>query len=550
VVSIIIVTMGVDMELRRCLESIRNHLRTDHEIILVNNSRNTIESSYADKIIENGRNLGFARAVNRGIREAKGEWLLLLNSDTRFDSDVVSPVVDFMEMNEKAGICGIQLIFPDGKLQNSVDIIPNLANQFINKSALKIMFPGAYPGKRSGYAGAVKVPSVIGAFMMIRSSMLEKTGLLDEGFFFYLEETDLCKRAIDAGFEVWHLPHLKMVHYQGVSARKYDIARTIEFIRSMNRFFMKYGGELKSHVFLILTLMKSLIEVITNLPLCFIDKKKKKVIRSASVFIWIISGRPRGFGLERIEPVYSIEKRSGYRWFIPQGGRIPDKTPDEILNLMPEEHNRSRTTFVKSGDVEGEMVFLKRYNYKGIKDSCKNLFRKSRALKAMEAALKVKEIGLDTPEVIFACEKRFLGILMKSFIATRAVNARNLVEVVTGGSCTDGLISDVAQYVRRMHETGVSHVDFKGENLLFDDKGKIYLIDLDRLKVKSYLSLDNIIKNLTYLNASFCMSLSREKRIGFLDEYLKGNPVLIRHREDIIRMIEAYTDIRLKKRYM
>ncbi len=542
--------MGVDMELTRCLESIRKHVKTDHEIILVNNSKETIEPSHADKIIENGRNLGFARAVNRGIRAAKGEWLLLLNPDTRFDSDAVNPVLDFMNKNEKAGICGIQLIFPDGKLQNSVDIIPNLANQFINKSALKILFSGAYPGKRSGYTREVKVPSVIGAFMMIRRSMLDKTGLLDEGFFFYLEETDLCKRANEAGFEVWHLPQLKMVHYQGVSARKYDIARTIEFVRSMHRFFMKHRGRIKANIFIILTLIKSFIEVITNLPLCFIDRKKKKMIRSASVFLWIIAGRPRGFGLERIEPVYSIEKKSGYRWFIPPEGSIPDKTPDEILKFLSDVHNRSRTTFVKSGNFREERIFLKRYNYKGIKDSCKNLFRKSRALKAMEAALRVEEIGLDTPEVIFACEKRVFGILMKSFIATRAINARNLVEMDAGNSCPDGIISDVAGYVRRMHETGIFHVDFKGENLLYDEKGNIYLIDLDRLKVKRFLSMDNIIKNLSYLNASFCMSVSREKRTGFLDEYLKGNPGLIRYRDDIIRKIEAYTDVRLGKRYL
>jgi len=455
-----------------------------------------------------------------------------------------------MDKNEKAGICGIQLIFPDGKLQNSVDIIPNLTNQFINKSALKILFPGAYPGKRSGYSEPVKVPSIIGAFMMIRRLVLDKTGLLDEGFFFYLEETDLCKRANEAGFEVWHLPQLKMVHYQGVSARKYDIARTIEFIRSMHRFFLKHGGEAKTHIFIILTMIKSFIEVITNLPLCFIDKKKKKMIRSASVFLWLISGRPQGFGLERIEPSYSIEKKSGYKWFIPQGGSIPDKTPDEILKVLPDVLNYSRTTFVKSGNFEEGRIFLKRYNYKGIKDSCKNLFRKSRALKAMEAALKVEGIGLNSPEVIFACEKRVLGILIRSFIATRAVNARNLVEIVTGNSCLYALISDVAGYVRRMHETGVFHVDFKGENLLYDEKGNIYLIDLDRLKVKHFLSIGNIIKNLSYLNASFCMSVSREKRIGFLDEYLKGNPGLIRHRDDIIRKIEAYTDVRLKKRYI
>jgi GT2 family glycosyltransferase/tRNA A-37 threonylcarbamoyl transferase component Bud32 len=550
VVSIIIVAMGIDKELTRCLDSIRIHVRTDLEIIIVNNSKEPLGATLADKIIENGRNLGFARAVNRGIKAAEGELILLLNPDTRFDSDVISPAVHFMNDNEKAGICGIQLIFPDSGLQNSFDNIPNLANQFINKSMLKILFPKAYPGKRSKYAGPVEVSSVIGAFMMLRRSMLEKIGLLDEGYFFYLEETDLCKRAKDSGFEVWHLPRLKLVHYQGVSARKSDIPRTIEYIRSMHRFFLKHEGESKADVYIILTMIKSFIEVLTNLPLCFMDKTRKRMIRSASVFLWLISAMPRDFGLEKIKPAYSDKRQLGYKWFIPQGVKIPDKNPDDILESLPRLLNRSKTTFVKSGDFEGGQIFLKRYNYKGIKDSFKNLFRKSRGLKAMEAALMLESTGLNTPGVIFACEKRVLGILVKSFIATYAVDARNLVEVVSGKSCPERLTVDISAYIRRMHETGVFHVDLKGENLLYDGNGNIYLVDLDRLKFIRFLKPNNIIKNLSYLNASFCMAVGREKRIEFLDEYLKGNPGLIKLRDGIISGIEAYTSNRLKKRYM
>ncbi len=542
--------MGVDMELTRCLDSIRQHCRKDHEIIIVNNSKEPLGALLADKTIENSRNLGFARAVNRGIEAAGGEWILLLNPDTRFNSDVISPVVDFMISNEKAGICGIQLIFPDARLQNSFDIIPNLANQFINKSLLKILFPKTYPGKRSGYAGPVEVPSVIGAFMMLRRSMLEKTGLLDEGFFFYLEETDLCKRAKASGFEVWHLPGLKLVHNQGVSAKKTDIARTIEFVRSMHRFFLKHGGDVRADFFIILTLIKSVVEALTNLPLCFIDKHRKRMIRSISVFLWLISGMPRGFGLEKNKPVYSVKRQYGFKWFIPQGGKFPDKNPVEIMGSLPLVINRSKTTFVKNGDFEGGRIFLKRYNYKGIKDSIKNLFRKSRALKAMEAALMLESTGLNTPGVIFACEKRVLGILAVSFIATEAVNARNLVEIVSGGSCSDRLTEVTAAYMRRMHETGVFHVDLKGENILCDENGNIYLIDLDRLRFKRFLTPNNIIKNLSYLNASFYGTVSPEKRMGFLDEYLKGDTRLLRLRNDIVSGIETYTLSRLEKRYM
>jgi hypothetical protein len=134
--------------------------------------------------------------------------VLLLNPDARFTSDIVSEMISFLDEHERAGVAGPQLVFPDRSLQNSVDLIPNLLTELVNKSALKILLPRAYPSKRSGFTRPVKVPSIIGACMMIKMQVVDAIGLLDEGFFLYLEETDFCKRVSDAGFEVWHLPGL------------------------------------------------------------------------------------------------------------------------------------------------------------------------------------------------------------------------------------------------------------------------------------------------------------------------------------------------------
>jgi GT2 family glycosyltransferase len=299
-VSIIIVTLGKDEELLACISSIREQVKTSHEIIVVNNGQDPLGINEPNiKTVENRRNLGFARAVNKGINVSSGEYLLLLNPDTKFDSDVISPVLEFMDSHPKSGICGIQLVFPDGSLQNSVDIIPNLATQILNKSLLKLLFPKLYPSKRSKFDSPTQVPSVIGAFMMIRKALVDAIGLLDERFFFYLEETDFCKRAADHGFEVWHLPELALTHYQGVTARKFDIRRKIEFQRSLYKFFFKHKGATQTALLFAGTIIKLAVEIVLNLPLLFLPSAMARIKRSSALFAWHVLGLPTGWGLEQ-----------------------------------------------------------------------------------------------------------------------------------------------------------------------------------------------------------------------------------------------------------
>lgn len=252
-----------------------------------------------------------------------------------------------------------------------------------------------------------------------------------------------------------------------------------------------------------------------------------------------------------IKPAVSYKTviSEGYRWFIPDNQNIPEFSPDTMLEDLPELLNSSRTTYVKRGYIGSEEVYLKRYNNKGLLDTIKNLFRKSRALKSMEGAIVVKSLGFNTPDVLFACEKRIFGILIRSFIATKGIKARNLVDLAQNKSCTFKLLSKIASYIKQMHASGIFHIDLKGENMLVDDKGDIFIIDLDRLKLKHSLTMSQIIKNLSYLNASFVQTVKRPERLRFLDEYLKSNEALINKREELITGIEKYTAKRLSKRY-
>ena len=552
-VSIIIVTIGYDALLHECIDSIHKYVKCDYEIILMNNAVSPLTTQHTRKpiIIENGRNLGFARAVNKGIIAARGDMILLLNSDTLLIDDCLTPMVSFLTSRMDAGVCGVQLIFQDNKLQNSLDMIPNIFTQIFNKSILKIIFPKAYPSKRSGFKEPVEVPSIIGACMIIKREVIDSIGMLDEGFFFYLEETDFCKRAKDHGFGIWHLPEIRVIHHQGKTAKKLNIRRVIEFQRSICRFFMKHKGLSQTRIFYVCMILKSAIKSVINLPFVLVPKLRDNFFKSGSVFLWYILGSPKDWGLEYKFPEYKKKKKNGYTWFLAEGKDIPQQAinPRAFMKSFSDNVlNRSRTALMKSGTLNGDTIYLKRYNFKGIKDAIKNLFRKSRAQKAFEAALMLKGMGVGTPDVLFACDKRRFGFLLESYIATQGIHAIDLVKYVHENPYDDKDIIMLAKYMRRIHEMGLMHVYLKGENLL-TDKSNIFLIGIDRLRRLRFISHSRIAKNLSCLNASFAKTVPLKQRMLFLNEYIKGNTYLEKRRDYLISRISIYTDKQLKTRY-
>lgn len=547
--SIIIVAMGDSSILRECIDSLRKYVRLAHEIIIVNNSEAILPHGEETGIIclEMGRNLGFARGVNRGIEAASGEMILLLNPDTYFVSDILSDMVVFMDTHPQAGIVGPQLIFPDGTLQNSIDIIPNLATEFINKSLLKILFPKSYPSKRSEFRSPVRVPSIIGACMLIRRKVIDVIGLLDEGYFLYLEETDFCKRTSDAGFEIWHLPHLKIVHYQGVNAHQADISRKIEYRRSMNRFFVKHRRGIT--LLFILSLLKLVTEIMWGIAASISSKGRLRLKRSCALLFWHLSGMPMGRGIEKPFPAYRKVRKDGYTWFFDYPAIIPEEIPHpgQFKGIFNDEGvKRPGTTCVKSGIIKGRRILIKRYRSSGVRDSFKGLFCKGRAQRSFEGALMFRQCGMASPSVVFACEKRILGILVDSYIATEHPNAMDLVGCAETRECQDRFIRSAARYFRRLHEMGFI-LDIDRDDLFCGEDG-ITLLDLSRLSLKAFARPEAIARDLGGLNASFCMDMPLEKRRFFLDEYIKGNPVLTAKRPWLEQRIQEVTVMRMGKR--
>ncbi|MBK8095782.1 MAG: glycosyltransferase family 2 protein [Planctomycetes bacterium] len=162
-------------------------------------------------VLPQQKNGGFAYGVNRGIEAASGAWILLLNTDTEVTWPALDAFVATARRHPKAAICGPRIVNDDGSLQRSVwrrhlprDYLPFVAR--FRAAAREIL-------------GAQPVDNVNGSVFLIRRTALQQLGALDERFFMYFEEADLCERARRAGMEVMYLPEQTFVHAGGLSSK-------------------------------------------------------------------------------------------------------------------------------------------------------------------------------------------------------------------------------------------------------------------------------------------------------------------------------------------
>lgn len=311
-VSILIINWNTKELLKRALVSVRETVNDiNWEGIVVDNgsidgSTELIEAEFKDfKLVKNYKNLGFAKAVNLGIQKAKGDFILLLNSDAALQPNTLKQLLSVIENDSKIGVVGAELVYADQTPQNSVDHIPNLATEVLNKSVLKWLFPKWYPGKRSGFTEPTVVPSLIGAGMLLRKKTLDEVGLFDERYFFFLEETDWCYQINKKGWKCVYVPGVKILHLQGRSAKKYPNRSKVEFYRSRYYFFKKNYGFGTCLILTIGLIIKILIGWLTcaiaSLFTLFLNKNtRKRFVRYNILLFWHILGCPKKMGLTAI----------------------------------------------------------------------------------------------------------------------------------------------------------------------------------------------------------------------------------------------------------
>jgi len=251
--SVVIVNYNVKYFLEQCLYSVRRAsegLQT--EVFVVDNnsvdgSVKMVREKFPEVIlIDNKENTGFSKANNQAICKSKGEYVLLLNPDTVVEDDTFIKIISFMDSHPDAGGLGVKMI--DGKgnfLPESKRGLPTPSVAFYKIFGLSKFFPKSkvFGKYHLGYLDEDQVNPVeilSGAFMLLRKSVLDKTGLLDETFFMYGEDIDLSYRILKAGYQNYYYPDTRIIHYKGESTKKGSINYVVLFYNAMIIFARKH----------------------------------------------------------------------------------------------------------------------------------------------------------------------------------------------------------------------------------------------------------------------------------------------------------------------
>lgn len=201
----------------------------DFEIFVVDNnsqdgSIEAIEKEFPNiNIIKSPVNAGFGAANNIAIKQAKGKYILCLNTDTLLINNAIKIMYDFMEKveNQKVAVCGSVLFNKDLTLGICGGNFPNITEIFWKFGLRNILKKQYLKYKLTLTANEIDKQSnidyVTGADILFRKSVLDEVGLFDEKFFMYFEETDLCKRIRDKGYDIKIVKNAKIIHLEGQS---------------------------------------------------------------------------------------------------------------------------------------------------------------------------------------------------------------------------------------------------------------------------------------------------------------------------------------------
>ena len=246
--SIIIINYNVTQLLRSCLRSIEKYAEhVSYEVIVVdNNSTDTSWKSLQDEFpeyqfISSSTNDGFSKANNKAAEIAKGEYLLLLNPDTEFEGYYISEILDFADSKENFGCLGVRMHDANGDfLPESKRSIPGMFNSF---EKLFIQFKNnnskAYYRNDIGEFDVSEVDVITGAFLLIKKDIFKKMGGLDETYFMYGEDIDMCYTLLNQGFKNYYYGKHSILHHKGESTVK-DRVYLERFYGAMQIFIDKY----------------------------------------------------------------------------------------------------------------------------------------------------------------------------------------------------------------------------------------------------------------------------------------------------------------------
>lgn len=305
-VSLIIVSWNAKEHLTNCLRSIEYGLkRYQGEVIVVDNQSSDGSPAAAREVypqvrlIENEENLGFAKANNIGIREAAGRYVGLVNSDVIVLPDCLDRLIQFLDQHPRCGIVGPEVLNTDGSLQPSHWSFPSVSNSLrrtlaLDTAGLKIA-RAAHPQPEAEPTEplTIGVDVLSGCFQLIRREALERVGLLDDGFFMYGEDMDLCRRFHAAGWEVIYTTGARAIHAGGASSANAPLRFFLEMQKANLRYWTKHHGLPGRCFFLANAFFHHLFRLLPSMAMYLVRPSlrmmiRPKIQRSTACLEWLL----------------------------------------------------------------------------------------------------------------------------------------------------------------------------------------------------------------------------------------------------------------------
>jgi N-acetylglucosaminyl-diphospho-decaprenol L-rhamnosyltransferase len=253
--EVVIVSHGARELLRDCLRSLRAHpARAETRVTVVDSGSpddtpDMVEREFGEVRLLRRGNIGFSAANNLVLRDTDAEAVLLLNPDTEVYAGTLDATLARLRSDPRIGIVGCKLVTPSGELDHAckrsfptpLSALAHFTGVGRGEDATAAL--SQYRATHLGDEEPGKVDAVNGAFMLCRAEAVREVGLLDEGYWLYMEDLDWCHRFWDAGWKVFYEPAGTALHVKGASSGARRRPRQeIAFHRGMGRFYRRFDA--------------------------------------------------------------------------------------------------------------------------------------------------------------------------------------------------------------------------------------------------------------------------------------------------------------------
>jgi GT2 family glycosyltransferase len=258
------------------IEAIRPYLNCSSSFIECNviivdngsqdNSKSIFTANNLNNVIYAQQNLGFGKACNLVLPTSKADYILLLNPDTSSSLTTLEKLVNFLENNIEYGVVGPQQLGDDESVFRTCARFPNSFTHFYEMTGLSKISPKIFHPQIMidwDHLSSRDVDHLMGSYMLIRRSVLDKVGYMDPAYFVYLEDLDLSKRIHDAGYKSRFLATEKIYHQRGKSGDAVKATRLFYFMDARRIYWKKHFNQLTCYCLIITSLfIEPLIRII------------------------------------------------------------------------------------------------------------------------------------------------------------------------------------------------------------------------------------------------------------------------------------------------